>query len=119
MREPEDFSDDQRAAMIAGNVENELRTEAERGLILGELAIHPELTIPEMAVRIGRLTGDVSPARLYRLTRLVASGAGGLKNATLDEVHAWQAAAVELGEISGPPARLSRGLITGRPSYRG
>jgi hypothetical protein len=88
-RQPEDFTDEQRAAMVASNVEHELRVQAEAELIDRELAGHPDETIPEIAVRVARLTGHgTSRGRLSRVVGLVLWRAG-LRSLDLREKEAW------------------------------
>jgi hypothetical protein len=77
VREPEDFTPEDRERMIAGSVEHYLLTTAEEGLIRTELTLHPELTIPEMAARIASLTGKgTSRGRLSRCMSLVLAYSG-------------------------------------------
>jgi phage terminase large subunit GpA-like protein len=67
-RQPEDFTEDEQAAMIASNVEHELREATWRELAGRELAAHPDETIPEIAVRVARIAGHgTSRARLGRV----------------------------------------------------
>jgi hypothetical protein len=97
MTEPEDFSDDQRASLIAGNVEHYLRQLAEEGMVKGELAVHPEMTIPELAAHIAEITllRPVGPGRLRRVLRLVLYHMG-LNNYTGADLASWQAEAEKI-----------------------
>jgi hypothetical protein len=102
-RQPEDFTDDERAAMVASNVEHELRARAEDELIDRELAGHPDETIPGIAVRVARLTGHgTARGRLSRVLGLVLVRAG-LKDWNLREKEGWLDEAERLAGSDGQP----------------
>jgi hypothetical protein len=94
MREPENFSDDESALNIAGDGSWHLQQLAEEGMVKGELAVHPEMTIPELAAHIAEITllRQVGPGRIRRVLRLVMYHLD-VSDYTAAELAEWQAEA--------------------------